>query len=220
MTVTKTYRRRLRRGRRVWDLASSTYYGTLDRMRARLDDLALRHLNLRPGQRVLDIGCGTGATLSPLREAVGEEGTIVGVDYSPRMVARAQRRVREGGWSNVSVRRADASQVSLGHREFDAAVALSSLSATPDVRAAVEIAHDALRPGGKLFVFDMRLIPTGHIGKRMTTRLMRGFYRVTAGFTGADVISELQRTFATVEAVVPTGELGTTITFALATKSS
>jgi ubiquinone/menaquinone biosynthesis C-methylase UbiE len=213
-----TYERRLRHGRRMWDLASSTYYGALDRRRAPLDDMALQHLKLRPGESVLDIGCGTGATLAALREAVGTQGRLVGVDNSPRMIARARRRVREHGWSNVTIRQADAARESLGRNEFDAAMALSSLSAMPDVRAGVEFAYEALRPGGRLFVFDMRLIPTGHLGKRMTIRFMRGIYRATAGFTGADVISELRRTFATVEPVHPSGELGTTMTLALATK--
>jgi ubiquinone/menaquinone biosynthesis C-methylase UbiE len=216
--MTTTYDRRLRRGRRIWNLASFTYYGALDRMRASLDDLAVRNLRLRPGQSVLDIGCGTGATLGSLWAAVGAQGTIVGVDYSPGMVAKAQRRVHEHGWANVTIRRADAARESLGHNEFDAAVALSSLSAMPDVRAAVESAYEALRPGGRLFVFDMRLIPTGHLGKRMTIQLMRGIYGACAGFTGADVISELEHAFGTVSAVHPSGELGTTITIALAAK--
>ncbi|HEV7647321.1 MAG TPA: methyltransferase domain-containing protein [Actinophytocola sp.] len=218
--MSTTYDRRLRRGRRTWDLACATYYGTLDRSRARtsLDELALRHLELRPGEHVLDVGCGTGATLPALRDAVGAEGRVAGVDYSPRMLARAERRVRGHGWVNVTVRRADAARESLGHNEFDAALALSSLSAMPDVGAAVEAAHAALRPGGRLFVFDMRLVPTGHLGKRLTTRLMRGVYRATAGFTGADVIAELRRVFGSVSAVLPSGELGTTITIALATK--
>jgi ubiquinone/menaquinone biosynthesis C-methylase UbiE len=203
----------------MWDFASATYYGTMDRTRARLDDLALQELRLQPGESVLDIGCGPGATLERLREAVGPAGRVVGVDYSPRMVARAQRRVREHGWTNVTVRRADASRESLGDNEFDAAVALASLSAMPDVRAAAALAHDALRPGGRLFVFDMRLVLTGHLGKRMATRLMRGIYRATSGFTGADVIAELRHSFADVSAVLPGGELGTTLTVALATKS-
>jgi ubiquinone/menaquinone biosynthesis C-methylase UbiE len=211
-----TYERRLRRGRRTWDLASATYYGALDRTRARLDELALRHLDPRPGQHVLDIGCGTGGTLPALRDAVGPDGRVVAVDYSPRMVARAQRRA--GEWDNVTVRRADAARESLGDNEFDAALALSSLSAMPDVGAAVAAAHAALRPGGRLFVFDMRLVPAGHLGKRLTTRLMRGVYRATVGFTGADVITELRRVFGTVSAVLPSGELGTTLTIALATK--
>jgi hypothetical protein len=97
---------------------------------------------------------------------------------------------------------------------------LSSLSATPDIGAAVELVHRALRPGGRLFVFDMRLVITGHIGKRLTTRLMRGVYRATAGFTGADVIAELRRVFERVDPVMPHNNLGTTITAALATNAS
>lgn len=216
----RTYQRRLRRGRRLWDLASATYYGGIDRMRARLDEWALARLGLAPGDRVLDVGCGLGGTLVLLRHAVGEEGRVVGVDYSPRMVARARRRLGEHGWANVTVRRADAARESLGHEEFDAAVALSSLSAMPDVRAGVELVYQALRPGGRLFVFDMRLVLTGHVGDRMTTRLMRGIYRATAGFTGADVIAELRGVFDTVEPVIPNSELGTTITAALATKAA
>jgi SAM-dependent methyltransferase len=89
---------RLRRGRRTWNLVSSTHHGGIfDRLSAPLYDPASRHLALRPGEAVLDIGCGTGAMLVPLREAVGERGRVVGVDYSPRMLARARDVVRDNG---------------------------------------------------------------------------------------------------------------------------
>ncbi|GLY67886.1 class I SAM-dependent methyltransferase [Amycolatopsis taiwanensis] len=213
-----TYERRLRRGRRCWDLASATYYRGLERMLAPLNELALKHLELEPGERVIDIGCGTGAGLAVWRDAVGPDGSVLGVDYSPRMLTRAQRVTEAHGWPNVRLQRADIARDSLGDNEFDAAVALSSLSATPDVRAAVEIAHAALRPGGRILVFDMRLIVTGHVFKRAAIRLGRATYRATAGFAGADVIHELQRTFATVAPAFPSGEFGTTISFALAIK--
>lgn len=213
-----TYERRLHRGRRWWDLAAATYYRGLERKMAPLDALVLKHLELKPGEQVIDIGCGPGASLSVWQAAVGPDGSVLGVDYSPRMLARAQSVIDAHGWPNVRLRRADIARESLGDNEFDVAVALTSLTATPDVRAAVEIAHAALRPGGRLFVFDMRLIATGHLVKRAAIRLGRATYRATAGFAGADVIRELRRTFATVAPVAPNGEFGTTISFALATK--
>jgi len=212
---------RLRRGRRIWNLASRTYHGGLfDRLSAPLYDLASQHLQLRPGEAVLDIGCGTGAMLVALREAVGGQGRVVGVDYSPRMLARARDVVDTNGWTNVELREADASRTSHGSAAFDAAVALATFSAMPDVAAAVELAHQALRPGGRLFVFDMRLVPSGPIRRRALTRLMRGVYRATAGFTGADILADLQRTFATVESVFPANAGRTRMTVLMARKAA
>jgi ubiquinone/menaquinone biosynthesis C-methylase UbiE len=200
----------LRRGKRNWNFAAMTYYGPMDRAGGRLWDKALEHLELREGERVLDIGCGLGGMLVAMRKVVGDTGHAVGVDYSPRMVAKTRKRIRRHGWTNVEVRQADASRVPQGCEEFDAAVALTSFSCMPDVAAAVALAHEALRPGGRLFVFDMRLV-----GDSRKVRLMRRFYRATAGFTGADVLAELRRTFATVVLLVPEHPM---MTMVLATK--
>jgi ubiquinone/menaquinone biosynthesis C-methylase UbiE len=207
---------RLRRGRRTWNLAARAHGGFAERIGAPLHELALRQLELREGEAVLDIGCGAGEMLASIRAAVGPAGRVVGVDDSPRMVARA--RVAEHGWTNVEVREADASRQSNGHEEFDAAVALSSFSAMPDVITAVRLAHDALRPGGRLFVFDVPLVPSGGLRTRTITRMFRGLYRITTGFTGADVVSELTDTFASVEPVMPPVPGRTRLTIQLATR--
>jgi ubiquinone/menaquinone biosynthesis C-methylase UbiE len=211
---------RLRRGRRLWNFLARVVPPALgERGAPAVHALMFEHLNLQPGQHVLDIGCGAGGTLLELREAVGAAGRLVGVDYSEWMLAHARARIADRGYTNVELRHADATREPLGHHEFDVAVALASLSATPDIAAAVDHAYDALRLGGRLFVFDMRLVPSGPLWLRAITRLLRLAYRVLAGFTGDDVIAELNRRFETVEAVLPSGEIGTMVTLAIATKA-
>lgn len=108
------------------------------------------------GERVLEIGCGTGAGLDRLREAVGPAGTVVGLDASPGMVRAARDRVRGAGWGNVHVVRGDARRPPVPDGAFDAAYAAMSLSAVPDPERAVAAARRALRPGGRLVVLDAR----------------------------------------------------------------
>lgn len=64
---------------------------------------AIDALRLEHGQRVLDVACGTGKSFEMLREAVGPEGVVVGVEQSPEMLQQAFERVREGGWDNVQL---------------------------------------------------------------------------------------------------------------------
>lgn len=218
-TQDRRYERRTRWGRRLWNLAARTYYGWLDDGAGRrIREVALRDLDLRPGESVLDLGCGPGGGMVALREAVGPGGRVMGVDNSPAMLARARRQVEERGWTNVRLHLADASRVPFGHEEHDAAIALSSLSAMPDVPTAVRHLHGALRPGGRLFVFDVRLRPTGGRRHRAVTGLLRLTYRALAGFTGADVVAEIERVFGAVRPALYPDGVGDTITILHATK--
>ncbi|SDC10241.1 Methyltransferase domain-containing protein [Actinokineospora iranica] len=110
------------------------------------------------------------------------------------MVARARALVRERGWDNVEVRQADATTMTV--EGFDAAISTFSVSATPDVAATLERVRAALRPGGRLFVFDMRLVPGGRAAPLI--RLFRRVYRRLAGWSGVDVLDTARATFAEV----------------------
>jgi demethylmenaquinone methyltransferase/2-methoxy-6-polyprenyl-1,4-benzoquinol methylase len=111
-------------------------------------------LGLEPGDEVLELGCGPGNSLGPLRERVGPAGRVVGVDASAGMVRRAGERVRAERWENVHVLRGDATRPPLADESFDAVYAAMSLSAMPDPLGAVDAGHERLRPGGTLAVLD------------------------------------------------------------------
>jgi ubiquinone/menaquinone biosynthesis C-methylase UbiE len=171
--------------------------GVFERPTDPVRSIAFEQLKLKPGETVLDVGCGVGSIFSGLREAVGPTGRVVGVDNSPKMRRRARRLIDVNGWGNVEVVAGDAARDPLGHNEFGAAVAISSLSAMPDVRAAVGNTFAALRPGGRLFVFDIRIVPDK--GARLLVRVLHRVYRALAGATGEDVLAELHRIFPSVE---------------------
>lgn len=65
--------------------------------------MAVDHLRLRPGDCVLDLGCGTGMSLPLLRNAVGTAGRVVAVELSPEMLAQARSRVQHERWGNVEL---------------------------------------------------------------------------------------------------------------------
>src|SRR3954462_14620780 len=71
-------------------------------------DLVLREAQARPGEQVLDVGCGPGATAIPLAAAVGPTGHVTGVDISEPMLGLLQRRVAERGIANLTPLLADA----------------------------------------------------------------------------------------------------------------
>jgi arsenite methyltransferase len=69
---------------------------------------AIEALQLQPGQRVLDVGCGTGLSFAPLLERIGTTGHVLAFEQSPEMFALAQARVVKNGWKNVHLVQLDA----------------------------------------------------------------------------------------------------------------
>ena len=116
-------------------------------------------LRLSPGDRVLEIGCGNGRNLAYLREAVGPAGEVVGVDFTPEMLAEAQHKVDEAGWSNVRLICADAAEVQFEPESFDAVFGLMSFSAMPRHDVAIRHASTWVRHGGTFCITDGRNFP-------------------------------------------------------------
>ncbi|MEU5716133.1 methyltransferase domain-containing protein [Streptomyces sp. NPDC020403] len=111
---------------------------------------AVADLGLRAGDTVLDAGCGTGRALPALRAAVGADGTVVGADLTPAMLAAA---VRAGRAASGSLMLADVARLPLRTGTLDAVFAAGLIShlAQPE-RDLRELAR-VVRPGGRLALF-------------------------------------------------------------------
>lgn len=121
--------------------------------------IAVDHLQLRPGDCVLDLGCGTGMSLPLLREAVGPGGRVVGVDLSPEMLALARLRTQRAGWGNVVLQCASA-EVALLPQKADAVL----LHFTHDIlQSPVALDHllRHLRPGARVAATGLKWTAPG-----------------------------------------------------------
>ena len=108
-------------------------------------ELVVEQLPARPGDAVLDVGCGTGLCLPLLQHKVGPSGTIIGIDASAQMLEVAGTRVTEHGWDNVHLLAVPVAQAPID-RTADAAVfcAVHDVLQSP---AALTHVFEHLRPG-------------------------------------------------------------------------
>jgi ubiquinone/menaquinone biosynthesis C-methylase UbiE len=124
---------------------------------------AVEHLQLRDGDSVAEIGCGTGISLSYLADAVGPSGRVYGVDLSPGILQRARARCARQGRCNVELYECDAADF-IAPAPLDGALFSLSYNTMPHHRAVLRRAWNALRPGGRLVIMDARL-PSGPSAK-------------------------------------------------------
>jgi ubiquinone/menaquinone biosynthesis C-methylase UbiE len=119
---------------------------------------AASRLGLKPGDRVLEIGCGTGRNFANLREEVGPTGQVYGVDLSCGMLAKARDLCQEHGWTNVEVAQDDAAAYT-APEPLDAVLFGLSYNTMPHHRLVLHQALKQLRPGGRIVIMDGKLPP-------------------------------------------------------------
>lgn len=124
---------------------------------------AMNRLELKFGDRVLEVGCGTGRNLSLLCEAVGTAGHVYGVDLSEGMLAKAQELCVRQKRNNVTLIRSDAAEYNVPE-PMDGVLFSLSYNTMPHHREVLRYAWEQLRPGGYLVIMDAK-VPPGIRGK-------------------------------------------------------
>jgi ubiquinone/menaquinone biosynthesis C-methylase UbiE len=133
------------------ELAQNAWAETADLLDLQLSPLglaAMDRLDPRPGETVLDIGCGAGQTVRQLAERVGPSGTVIGVDIAPRLLDIA--RARTTGLSQVRLVRADAGKLALPDAVADGIFSRFGFMAIDDPVAAFSNFRRMLKSSGRL----------------------------------------------------------------------
>lgn len=136
---------------RTYDLFAGT-------SEAKYRDMALKHLNIKIGEQVLEIGFGTGHSLKQMSESVGETGKVYGIDISSGMLKVARKRLTKAellDWVELTC--GDAVKLPYENSKFDAVFMSFTLELfdTPEIPKILKEIKRVLKPNGRLGIVSM-----------------------------------------------------------------
>jgi arsenite methyltransferase len=157
---------------------------------------------LHPGQRVLDLGSGAGNDVFIARAEVGETGHVLGVDFTPGMIAKARANNSRLGFNNVEFRLGEIENLPVESRTMDVVISNCVLNLVPDKAKAYAEIHRVLKPGGRISISDVVL--TAPVPEKMLreavlyagciagAQVREEYLRIVeqSGFTGISVARE------------------------------
>lgn len=112
----------------------------------------IERLKLAPGARILDAGCGSGASAIPAGEAVGSAGHVIGIDLAERLLALGRDKAQRSNLQNVEFRLADMEASGFPDASFDAVVCVFAVFFVPDMTRLVRELWRMVRPRGLLAI--------------------------------------------------------------------
>jgi SAM-dependent methyltransferase len=128
---------------------------------SRLRSAMLDHAPIKVGDRILDVGCGTGTLALGAKRRAGPTGTVAGIDASPEMIGRARTKAKREGLE-VQFTVGSATSLPIANGSYDVVLCSLALHHVPkdEREAAIEEMHRALVPGGHVLILE--LAPESH----------------------------------------------------------
>ena len=151
---------------------------------------AVERLNLKPGDRVLEVGCGTGRNLVFLSRAVGPDGRVYGVDISEGMLAKARETCEKNGCTNVTLIQSDAAEYELPEL-VDGAIFSLSYCTMRHRKLALRHAWEQLKSGGRLVMLDAKAL-SGWLGRLLYPLALWTLKLTVLGSPDIDELKDLE----------------------------
>jgi ubiquinone/menaquinone biosynthesis C-methylase UbiE len=117
---------------------------------------AVDALKLERGDTAVEIGCGTGLNFRLLRERVGPEGKIIGVDLTAEMLSAANKRIERHNWLNIELVQSDAAAYEFPDRT-DGIISTFAITLIPEYDKIIKKGAAALSPGKRMVVLDFKM---------------------------------------------------------------
>lgn len=143
--------------------------------------------NLRPGEVVVDLGCGGGLDVLLAARKVGPTGKAIGVDMTPSMLERARANARQQGLENVEFHQATIDKLPLADASVDCVISNCVINLAPDKSAVLREIARVLKPGGRVAVSDIAL------KKSLPAEIEQDLYAYVGCIAGAIPIEEYKR---------------------------